>query len=370
MAIRFREGRKAPWQTYWNNPFTGKRESANFLTELEAKKYDSLIKHRLRYERESFEQEAEVEQEVPLTLEQAFFAYTKQKNTRRTTFNSQLSSMKRVAQFFGDKPITEITKADIQEAMRKSMIHNNIKKVTVRNHFGVMRTIMYWAADQGLCEKIDFPHLPQSDGEHHIPPTPSEIAAIIEHANPNIQRICILGSQFGLRVGPSELFRLTWQDVDLNRRVLRVHSAAKNKQCPWREIPIRESLMPIFEQWKEEDKNLSPDCPLVHYLGKPVSKMQKSWQIALERAGIKRRIRLYDLRHAFATEAIAGGADIGTVASLMGHANPNMILKHYQFVTDRQKKRVVEALPEPQYVPKSMCHFSDSGQKSNDYMNL
>lgn len=356
MAVRFREGRKLPWQTYWNNPYTGKRESATFLTEIEAKKHESLIKHRLKFERESFQKEVENEQEMPLTLEQVFFAYTRQKQTRRDSFQSQLVAMRKVAPMFSDTPIADITREDVQDAMRKVMAERSVKMVTVRNYFGTLRTIMYWAAEQGLCGKIDFPRLPQSDGEHHMPPTPDELARIMEHANSNIRRVCILGSQFGVRVGPSELFKLTWADVDLTRRVLRVHSAAKNKSCPWREIPIRESLVPIFEQWKEEDRDLPPDCALVHYRGRPVSKMQKSWQLALERAGITRRIRLYDLRHAFATEAIAAGADIGTVASLMGHANPNMILKHYQFVTDKQKLRAVEALPEPQYVPLSMCH--------------
>ena len=84
--------------------------------------------------------------------------------------------------------------------------------------------------------------------------------------------------------------------------------------------------------------------------------MHWAWKGALKRAGITRRIRLYDLRHAFATEAIAGGADIGTVANLMGHSSATMILKHYQYVTDKQKLTAIEALPEPVYVPKPMCH--------------
>ncbi|GAB1254497.1 hypothetical protein Defa_19840 [Desulfovibrio sp. TH_2024_36128] len=53
MAIRYRQGRASPWQCYWNNPFTGKRESESFVTQPEAEKHDSLIKHRLRFERES-----------------------------------------------------------------------------------------------------------------------------------------------------------------------------------------------------------------------------------------------------------------------------------------------------------------------------
>ena len=75
----------------------------------------------------------------------------------------------------------------------------------------------------------------------------------------------------------------------------------------------------------------------------------------LQKAGISRRIRPYDFRHSFATELIAQGVDIGTIAKLMGHSSPNTIYQHYQFVMDKQKKAAVEALPDLAYVPKKMC---------------
>lgn len=57
MAIRHREGRKKPWEVYWNNPFTLKRESLYVETEEEAKKQDALKKYQLRYERDLFRKE-------------------------------------------------------------------------------------------------------------------------------------------------------------------------------------------------------------------------------------------------------------------------------------------------------------------------
>ena len=43
MAIRQRVGRKKPWEVYWNNPFTLKRESLYVETEEEAKKQDVSV---------------------------------------------------------------------------------------------------------------------------------------------------------------------------------------------------------------------------------------------------------------------------------------------------------------------------------------
>ena len=48
----------------------------------------------------------------------------------------------------------------------------------------------------------------------------------------------------------------------------------------------------------------------------------------------------------FGTELVAAGADIGTVAKLMGHSSPTMLLNHYQYVMDKQKVRAIESLPD------------------------
>lgn len=75
----------------------------------------------------------------------------------------------------------------------------------------------------------------------------------------------------------------------------------------------------------------------------------------LERAGINRHTHPYDQRHYFATEWIAAGVDIGTIAKLMGHYSPVMPLNHYQYAMARQKRGAVEALPEITHVPAPMC---------------
>lgn len=170
-------------------------------------------------------------------------------------------------------------------------------------------------------------------------------------APPHIQRVIIIGAQTGARVGGSELFRLKWQDVDLVQGIIRIHGAKKNLKASWREVPIRESLIPVMARWAIEDKTANMDY-LIHFGAKPITSIETSWRATLRRAGITRRIRPYDLRHAFATELIAAGTDIGTVAKLMGHTSPTMVLAHYQYVMDKQKRAAVETLPEFGYVPK------------------
>ena len=355
MAVRFRKGRASPWQCYWNNPFTGKRESESFPTKEDAEKHDSLIKHRLKYDRESFQQEEEEITEEPggITLEAGYLMYLKEKKFDKASLKWQLQGMRIPLSRFGQCPISDITEEDIR-GMMGAMLLTGVKPVTVRNRFTVLKAVMRWCARNHLCPKPDFPPLPPEQYQKFVPPTPDEINAILKVAPPHIARVVILGAQFGVRVGPCELMQLTWDDVDFTKNILRVHGSKKNRNSPWREVPIRESLRDVFLSWREQDMQ-SGVTYLIHYGGKPIKNISWSWRKTVRRAGIQRNIRPYDLRHAFGTEMVAAGVDIGTVAKLMGHSNPMMLLSNYQYVMDRQKRDAVESLPDIEYVPKSMC---------------
>ena len=104
-----------------------------------------------------------------------------------------------------------------------------------------------------------------------------------------------------------------------------------------------------MREWRDADLSEGINH-IINYMGKPVASIKRAWANTLQKAGITRRILPYDLRHAFATELIAQGVDIGTVAKLMGHSSPNMIYQHYQYVLNKQKIAAVEALPDFAYV--------------------
>lgn len=363
MAVRYRKGRASPWQCYWNNPLTGKRECANFATQLEAEKHDSLIKHRIKFERESFQGEEKEEKEsAELTLEVCYLQYLKQKQFNRDSLGTQLTAMRYPLQRLGDMPVQDITKQHLEQ-VAKEVLAMPIRATTARTRLGILRAVLRWCAEQKYRGPVDFPKMPRARCRKFIPPTPDELESIFAHAAPHIVRVAIIGAQLGARVGPSELLQLTWADIDLNRRTMRIHGSRKNPDAPWREVPIKEALVPVFEAWKHEDETKGMEY-LIHYHGKRVaSDIWKGWHNACRRAGITRNIRPYDLRHAFGTELVAGGCDVGTVASLMGHSNPTMLLTHYQYVLDRQKRAAVESLPDVSHV--SNVHVPKSAVGAN-----
>ena len=353
MAIRKRDGRAKPWQVYWNNPFTGKRETISFETKEEAEKEDSLVKHRLKFERESFQNERSEEKQKSLTLEAAYILYLEEKQFNKKGLAWQMDSMRMPLARFGSKELTKISKEDLQ-AYQDDYAQRNVKAVTVRNRMAVLRAVLRWAAEKGFCTMPQMPKLPRGVFAQFIPPSREEMLAMLEVAPSHIARVIIIGSQTGARIGGCELFGLKWEDVDMTRKIIRIHGSRKNPSMPWREVPLRDSLVPILAKWQNEDECAGIEY-LIHFRGQPVSTIRTAWSNTLKAAHITRHIRPYDLRHAFATELLAAGVDVGTVAKLMGHSSPSMVLSHYQYVMDKQKRAAVESLPDLSHVPNPMC---------------
>jgi integrase len=272
--------------------------------------------------------------------------YLKEKNFAKHCLENTMSLMKNILERYADMELPRITSKILTE-MQDMLVQTDIKGSTVRRKMSIVKALLHWGHRKGYIDIMPlFPIMPTAHHARYVPPTQEEVAQLYDVAAPHIKRVLVLGYQFGMRVGPSELLRLKWQDVDFASAVVRVPNANKGNHDPWREVPIRKSLMPLLLKWREEDKSKGYEY-VVTFKDKPVTCIRHAWRQALKRAGMTRHIRPYDLRHGFATEAIAAGVDYGTVAELMGHKSPVMVMQHYQHVKNAQKKAAVEALPEP-----------------------
>ena len=342
MAIRYRKEYQS-WQVYWNDSH-GKRRSKTFGTRSEAQKYNALILALGSGRDDEADITSSVKNHQTKTLDCVYLAYVCEKQFTKRELGCHRSN----CQFFLKKlegiPIADITTQDLEQVKQEML--SAFSPATAHNRLSILRTLIYYAIRKGYMPSIVFPKIPSAHYKRFIPPTPDEIRQMYAVAPPHLQRVLIFGSAFGVRIGQSELFSLKWTDIDLERRILRVHGARKNEAAAYREVPIRADLLPIIALWKAEDA-LSGCQNIIQYKGSAVKSVKRSWGKMLADAGISRHIRPYDLRHAFGTELVAAGTDIATVASLMGHSSPQMLYKHYLFVMDRQKIQAVENLPVP-----------------------
>ena len=172
------------------------------------------------------------------------------------------------------------------------------------------------------------------------PPTNEEVAAILRSSPEHLKRALLISFYCGLRPGNAELFGLTHEAVSFERNCITVTSARKGGLIK-RDVPLHPVLRGYLKEWKKDGHSW-----LIHYRGKPVRSIKRAYLNAKQKAGIARRLRLYDFRHAFATFLLATGADIKAVSELLGHKNPEVTRRVYQHVVDAQKRNAIETLPE------------------------
>ena len=119
-----------------------------------------------------------------------------------------------------------------------------------------------------------------------------------------------------------------------------------------------------------KEKYKTRDCEyIISYKGKPVKTLKTAWKTAKKKAGITKRLRLYDLRHAFATYLLAHGADLKAVSDMMGHHSTKMTADRYYQLVEDLKRKAVSKLPTLKVIVSNMSNNS-AGQIQNIRQNI
>ena len=169
-----------------------------------------------------------------------------------------------------------------------------------------------------------------------------EIQSLIQchydNENPNVRRAFILCLYCGLRF--CDVKDLTYKNIDYTNRLLKFeqnktkgHSAHSGVV-----IPLNDGLLSLVGEAPDDLNTSIFNLPSYESCCKSV----KRW---VKRAGINKHISWHCARHSFAVNILNNGANIKTVASLLGHSG----LKHtekYTRAVDKLKEEAINSLPE------------------------
>ena len=166
------------------------------------------------------------------------------------------------------------------------------------------------------------------------------IATHYKQENPNIRRAFIFCLYCGLRF--CDVKDLTFKNVDYSNKLLRFeqnktkgHSANSGVV-----IPLNDGLLKLIGEPTDSGNRDEVIFPLPTY--EACLKAVGRW---VKRAGIEKHISWHCARHSFAVNILNNGANIKTVASLLGHSG----LKHtekYTRAIDSLKQEAINSLPE------------------------
>lgn len=173
--------------------------------------------------------------------------------------------------------------------------------------------------------------------------SPEEIQRLIathyDNENPNIRRAFIFCLYCGLRY--CDVKDLTFANVDYSNKLLKFeqnktkgHSANSGVI-----IPLNDGILSLIGEPISPNNRDEAIFPLPSY--EMCLKALKRW---VRRAGINKHISWHCARHSFAVNILNNGANIKTVASLLGHSG----LKHtekYTRAIDSLKQEAINSLP-------------------------
>ena len=171
----------------------------------------------------------------------------------------------------------------------------------------------------------------------------------------------------GMRRG--ECCGLKWSDIDYERNSIHIQrnvvkitgediivkdtkTAAGDRYVYF--SPEMESLLKEYYRecvWQAdayENRTLTEDDFVFrkHDSQDPMTPSTFTWRfkLILKKNGLPEKLNVHSLRHSNASLLIANGADVATVAGLLGHSQPSTTLDIYTHAFDKNKKAASEAL--------------------------
>jgi integrase len=162
----------------------------------------------------------------------------------------------------------------------------------------------------------------------------------------------------GTGLPPSEALALTWRDVDLVAGALTVRRSLgwvrgekrfvfNDPKTPSsrRTIPLPLGLVRVLTDHLE-GADLD-DSVFRARSGNPAHQrtiVQEAFKPALERAGLSKDVRLYDLRHTHATLLLLAGVHPKVVSERLGHSSVAITLDVYSHVLPNMQAEAAEKL--------------------------
>ena len=229
-----------------------------------------------------------------------------------------------------------------------------------------LRQAVKWGwLDRSPAQQASPPAQARSQSRSVSPEHLKRLMVAAEEDDPTLATAVALAALTGARRG--ELCALRWSDVDLVEGILTVSRSytpvnGQRIEGPTKTHQARRLALDIvavdilsrrwkFQQWYADQVEVALDAdPYIlsreptgadpghpDYLSHAFARLNK-------RLGLD--YHLHELRHFSATTAIAGGADIRTVASRLGHADPSVTLRIYAHAIEARDREVAAILGE------------------------
>jgi integrase len=156
-------------------------------------------------------------------------------------------------------------------------------------------------------------------------------------ASPVLRDIARLILETGMR--PEEVYTLRPENVDLVRKTVQV---PRGKTAAARRVLTLTSAALEVLQSRMSSNETPYIFPCDTDSSRPIPKVNNAHDRAVKESGVA-PLRLYDLRHTWATRAAMSGIDLVTLAAMLEHSRIQMVLR-YAHPTQAHQTKAMEQL--------------------------
>lgn len=255
----------------------------------------------------------------------------------RKDFSSLLN--KKILPLIAHIPVNHLTYSDIIDTVHQCW--PNRSPNTRQRYLGYLRTMFRFGVVHEITESNPLSKWKKTkERRREMRLTVEDLGQILKHSPPHLAWIIEVEWELGARPGPTELFALQWRDVDWFNRAIHVRGTKTEEAS--RVIPLTDKFL---ARLREKREGAQTDF-IIEFNGKPIkNNVLKSLRTACESAKIPYPVRLYDIRHLFASTMLAGGADLAAVSRLLGHADITTTQKHYYHLLKGEMARATALRP-------------------------
>lgn len=263
------------------------------------------------------------------------------RSNKRSWYDDELIS-KTICDFFKDMRLREINPLHVEKfkkSRRETPTQHGTPRqpATVNRELAVLSKIFQLAVDAGHLESNPCHRVKRlrHDNSRTRFLSDEEEASLLEAlaGKEPLRSIVLLALHTGMRRG--EIISLRWDEVDFTRRLIHVTQTKTGRN---RMVPMNQDVLEILGR-QPHQSDLVFVSPRT---GRQLVEIKKGFIAACVRAGVH-DFRFHDLRHTTASKLAEAGADITTIAEILGHSSLNMT-KRYTHASEDRKRRALEAM--------------------------
>ena len=296
----------------------------------------------------------------------------------RSTVTAYRSITEHIREGMGDIMLLDLRPDDIQR-WENALNARGLKPATVRKAHTLLKSalnqaVMLERLERNPAAAVRPPKLPAYSPNALDDTQRRRLMAFLDQGAPTTTNMAVrMALMTGMREG--EICGLRWCDVDLAARTLWVRQAIARDHGRFyvkppktagsmRDIPLPTDLINLLDVRRrtmlegcvEAGVRLSGGLGQLYVFGgidgsflhpHEIWRQWKTIAACLGLVGTQGRVpTFHDLRHTFATAAIAEGVDVKTVSSILGHTNAAMTLNVYASADPAAKRAAAETIGE------------------------